>query len=83
MARFPGYQDLKSGVYLPADEPGDVLAPGVPAEGTMDLRTYLSLALGLPDVASGGSAYRLPLWRRSKSGWTLFSQWKHLALTGK
>ena len=46
---FSRYQDLKQEYTFQLDEPGDVLAPGVSEPGS-----------GLPDVASGGSAYRLP-----------------------
>ena len=63
---FSRYQDLKQEYTFQLDEPGDVLAPGVPAEGTMDLRTYLSLALGFLMWPPVVLLIAYLLWRRFK-----------------
>ena len=44
---FSGTQELKQEYTFLLDEPGEVLAPGVPGEGEMDFRCWLSLALGV------------------------------------
>ena len=43
---FPSVENLEQQYTFRLDEPGDVLAPGVPPMGELDLRSYLSLALG-------------------------------------
>lgn len=63
---FSRYQDLKQEYTFQLDEPGDVLAPGVPAKGTMDLRTYLSLALGFLMWPPVVLLIAYLLWRRFK-----------------
>ena len=63
---FSRYQDLKQEYTFQLDEPGDVLAPGVPAEGKMDLRSYLSLALGFLMWPPVVLLIAYLLWRRFK-----------------
>ena len=43
---FSSVENLEQQYTFRLDEPGDVLAPGVPPMGELDLRSYLSLALG-------------------------------------